>query len=58
MSTKGKYIIPIMELLQTKRGCVEKPVTLTMYLYQIDHPTPELNTCCIAIYVKLYQTGF
>jgi len=29
MSTKGKYIIPIMELLHTKRGRLEKPVPLT-----------------------------
>jgi hypothetical protein len=23
----------------------------------IDHPKPELNTCCFVMYVKRYQTG-
>jgi hypothetical protein len=54
MSTKDKYIIPIIKLLHTGKACDLDH----LWPVQIDHPKLELNTCCIAMYVKYHLTGF
>jgi hypothetical protein len=36
---------------------VGKPVTMTIVGQIIDHQEPELNACCLVMYINCYLTG-